>query len=214
MKNIALYTRHPHCSLQCCNGVISSLFPEYYVTLFNEGQVEPGFLDRFDCVIFPGGVGDSDKFDRFFRERRKMRLVQDYVRRGGRYIGICMGAYWADKDYFNIVRGIRVQQYIKRPRTDTRRPHAKAIDVIWQNMPTKMYFYDGCAMIGNEQDFEVVARYRNGDPMAIIQDRIGLIGCHPESEDFWYFKPYLARHLSGRNNKPLLKSFVDRILTL
>jgi hypothetical protein len=49
-----------------------------------------------------------------------------------------------------------------------------------------MYFYDGCAFIGRTQDCDVVATYQNGDAMAIYQGNLGLIGCHPESEQWWY----------------------------
>ena len=49
-----------------------------------------------------------------------------------------------------------------------------------------MFFYDGCALVGDRRKFETISTYANGDPMAIIQKNIGLIGCHPESEQFWY----------------------------
>ena len=34
----------------------------------------------------------------------------------------------------------------------------------------------------DESKFQTIARYKNGDPMAIMQGNVGLIGCHPESE--------------------------------
>ena len=80
-----------------------------------------------------------------------------------------MGAYWADFDYFNILDGVRAVQYIRRPGTDTRRPHAKAISVTWNGVPDRMYFYDGCALIGDETTFETVARYANGDPWQLYK---------------------------------------------
>jgi hypothetical protein len=49
-----------------------------------------------------------------------------------------------------------------------------------------MFFYDGCSLLGDTSKFDIIATYINNDPMAIIQNRIGLIGCHPESEEFWY----------------------------
>ena len=49
-----------------------------------------------------------------------------------------------------------------------------------------MFFYDGCVFDGDQDRFHTVARYSNGDPMAIIQGNVGIIGCHPESEEFWY----------------------------
>jgi hypothetical protein len=117
-----------------------------------------------------------------------------------------MGAYWAGKEYFNILQGVDAVQYIKRPRTDTRRPHAKACPVNWQGQPTKMFFYDGCALVGDRRRFQTVATYANGDAMAIYQNRIGLIGCHPESEDSWYqhYSWMRSQYHDGEHHKLLL----------
>ena len=68
------------------------------------------------------------------------------------------------------------------------------------------------AFIGDERYFETVARYTNGDPAAIIQGRIGLIGPHLESEEYWYDKPYLHRHWHNNRHHKLLKEFVDKLM--
>ena len=125
-----------------------------------------------------------------------------------------MGAYWAGKTYFNILNNVDAVQYIKQPGTDTRRPHAKAATVTWNGQPKRMYFYDGCAFVGDESRFETVARYANGNPMAIIQNRIGLIGCHPESQEFWYDKSYLKPHWHHGQHHQLLLEFVQRLVPI
>lgn len=162
-------------------------------------------------ICFPGGFGDASNFDFLTRENGKR--IRDFVKRGGAYLGICMGAYWAGSEYFNLLKDVDAVQYITRPKTDTRRPHAKNLDVTWLGKPEKMYFYDGCALIGNEKKFQTIARYANGDPMAIVQNRIGLIGCHPESENHWY-ESY--SWMSGKYHQgahyPLLLNFVDSII--
>ena len=102
-------------------------------------------------------------------------------------------------------------QYITRPRTDTRRPHAKALTVDWLGSPERMYFYDGCAIIGNH--FTTISTYANGDPMAIIQNRIGLIGCHPESQKDWYEEyTWMRPHFHNGKHHALLKNFVNTLL--
>jgi hypothetical protein len=40
-------------------------------------------------------------------------------------------------------------------------------------------------LVGNGS-YDTIASYANGDAMAIIQNNIGCIGCHPEAEPFWY----------------------------
>lgn len=213
VPKLALFTRHPHCSLQCCNGVIRALSPYYQFKLFNEGQCEGSTLDDVDMVIFPGGVGASDSYHRFFKNRKHVKFITNYIRQGGRYLGICMGAYWAGQEYFNILQHADVCQYIVRPNTDTRRPHAKAIDVTWQGVPEKMYFYDGCAIVGDPGTFDTIATYANGDAMAVMQNRIGLIGCHPESEEFWYQQhTWMQNQYHCNQHHLLLHDFVDKLM--
>ena len=206
MKTIALFLHQPRCSVQSGNGIIQSLTPYYRFKIFTRHQLEDNFFDDVDCVAFPGGMGDADTYDWMLKENALR--IRTFINRGGRYLGICMGAYWADRNYFNILDNVRAVQYIKRPHTDTRRPHAKACAITWNGQADRMYFYDGCALVGT--GFETVARYANGDAMAIIQDRIGLIGCHPESQHFWYDKNYLKPHWhQGRHNQWLLQFVND-----
>ena len=74
-----------------------------------------------------------------------------------------------------------------------------------------MFFYDGCALVGNGQ-YTTIATYSNGDAMAIIQNNIGVIGCHPEAEPFWYDSytwmrsKYISKHY-------LLLDFVNQLNT-
>lgn len=206
---IALFLHHPRTSVQCGNGIIKALQDHYNFKIFTRHELEPEFFDDVACVAFPGGIGDSDAYDWLLKTNGP--VIGSYLARGGRYLGICMGAYWADRDYFNILNGVRAVQYIRQPGTDTRRPHAKACAVTWQGQAERMYFYDGCAFVG-PGEFETVATYANGDAMAIIQNRIGLIGCHPESQEFWYDKNYLKPHWHHGRHNQLLLQFVQQLL--
>jgi len=161
-------------------------------------------------VAVPGGFGDADSYDSLFKYNG--RAVKKYIKSGGRYLGICMGAYWASSLYLNILDNVEAVQYLKRPGTDTRRPHAKNMSITWRGEPMNMFWYDGCALIG-DGDKEVIATYSNGDAMAIIQNRIGLIGCHPESEQFWYdsYSWMNGKYHNGTHHKLLLK-FVNELM--
>ena len=210
-SRIALFVHQPYCSIQSGNGVIRALEQHYNFKIFTRHDLERDFFDDVDMICFPGGLGDADKFD--FLTREHVKKIQNFVRRGGAYLGICMGAYWAGPNYFNLLDQVDPVQYIKRPYTDTRRPHAKNIDITWQGKSDKMFFYDGCALVGNEHKFTTIARYANNDPMAIIQNRIGLIGCHPESQPFWYddYSWMRGKYHQG-SHFDLLLEFVDSIL--
>jgi len=207
---IALFVCDPKCSVQSSNGVMNALSSHYNFKLFSKNEVEEGFFDDVDMVVFPGGIGDSDSYDTILKNNKD--VVVDFVTRGGKYLGICMGAYWAGEDYFDILDGVDSLQYIKRPNTDTRRPHAKNIKINWQGNDTTMFFYDGCAMVG-DGDYETIATYANGDAMAIIQKNIGLIGCHPESQQFWYdsYSWLKGKYHNGTQHK-LLLNFVNELM--
>jgi hypothetical protein len=206
---IALFIADPKCSVQSGNGIMQALGDNYRFKIFGKNRLEDNFFDGVDLIAVPGGFGDSDSYDTLLKHNASR--VRDFVARGGHYLGICMGAYWACDHYLDLVKGIKAHQYLRRPNTDTRRPHAKNIDITWQGTPMNMFWYDGCALVGGEK--EVVAVYANGDPMAIIQGCIGLIGCHPESEEFWYdgYSWMQGKYHNGLHHK-LLLNFVNELM--
>jgi len=208
MKTIALFLNQPKCSVQSGNGIIKALGRNYNFKIFTKHLLEDDFFDDVDCIAIPGGVGDSDSFD--YLMRINGQHIRNFVASGGHYLGICMGAYWADTDYLGLLNGVRVQQYIRHATACTRRPHAKQMPVTWNGQRLGMYFYDGCTF--NGYGYSTVARYSNGSPMAIVQDRIGLIGCHLEADQHWYNDySWMRKHWNGGNHHLLLE-FVDMLL--
>ena len=212
MKTIALFVHQPMCSVQSGNGIMQALSPHYRFKIFTRHEVERNFFDDVDAVCFPGGIGDTSSFNYLSKDNK--HRIQDFVTNGGAYLGICMGAYWAGSNYFDILREVDTEQYMCRPGTDTRRPHAKNISITWDNNPMKMFWYDGCALVGDETKFKTVARYtENNDPMAIVQGRVGLIGCHPESTEHWYSSySWMRGQYHGRQHHRLLLDFVNNLL--
>ena len=206
---IALFLYDPKCSVQSGNGVIKALESQYNFKIFGKNSLEDNFFDDVDIIAVPGGFGDASSFDQAFKHNGNR--VRQFVQAGGKYLGICMGAYWAGKHYLNMLDNVDAVQYITQPKTDTRRPHAKDINVSWNGYNTTMFFYDGCALVGNGQ-YDTLATYANGDSMAIIQKNIGLIGCHPEAEPFWYdgYSWMRNKHTSKHN---LLLDFVNQLNT-
>ena len=207
---IALFIYDPKCSVQSGNGIIRALQSHYNFKIFGKNELEKVFFDDVDMIVVPGGLGDASSYETAFRYNAQP--VRDFVAQGGRYLGICMGAYWAGSHYLNILQDVDAEQYICRPETDTHRPHAKNLDVHWNHVPQKMFFYDGCALVGDKTKFRTMATYMNGDAMAIIQNNIGLIGCHPESEQFWYdsYSWMRGRYHRGQHHT-LLLDFVDQM---
>ncbi len=187
---------------------MSALGQHYSFKIFTRHALEDSFFDNVDFVCFPGGLGQSDEFTRLTKYHQQ--AVKQFVDRGGKYLGICMGAYWADEYYFNVLKDVRVIQYITQPDANTKRPHPKHMPVYWNGLPDHMFFYDGCTFTGG--NYKIVAKYATDHPMAIIQDRIGLIGCHPESEKHWYDEySWMPKHWCENHHKEMLLDFVNDI---
>jgi len=213
MKKMALFMRHPECSEDCAYAMVHALSSDYQIRIFTDEELDDNtFFNNLDIIAFPGGIGDSDTYPNFFTRRRANRIAE-FISGGGHYLGICMGAYWAGKRYFDILDGVDPVQYIKQPNTDIKRSYGTVASVTWKDQKEHMYFYDGCALIGNEERFKVIARYANNDPMAIIQGRIGLIGCHPEAPEYWFQKPwqYINKYYNGGRHHTLLLNFVNEL---
>ena len=208
---IALFLYDPKCSVQSGNGMLKALSEYYNFKIFSKNTLEYDFFDNVDMIAVPGGIGDSDTFKQLFKNNGKR--VKDFIHNGGRYLGICMGAYWAGSYYLDVLDDVDAVQYIKQPGTDTRRPHAKNLPITWKDERMNMFFYDGCALVGNRHKFKTIATYANGDPMAIYQKRIGLIGCHPESEPFWYDSySYMRDKWHGGRHHELLLDFTNDLM--
>jgi len=213
MKKLALFMRHPECSKDCAYAMIHALSSDYQIRIFEQEELDdPEFFNNLDVIAFPGGIGDSDSYPNFFTRTRANRIAK-FISSGGCYLGICMGAYWAGSRYFDILDSVDTEQYIKRPNADIKRSYGTVAPVTWKNQNEHMYFYDGCALVGDETKFKTIAKYANGDPMAIIQERIGLIGCHPEAPEYWFQKPwqYINKYYAGDKHQKLLLNFVNEL---
>ena len=205
---IALFMNNPVADVSCCNGMMEALEDFYRFSIFSKKTINEIDFSKIDLVAFPGGTGDADLFHRLINSNSS--IIQNYMNDGGKYLGICMGAYWASKHYFNLLNNVNVVQYIHRPRADVRRSFQTTTEVVWKRKPTRMYFFDGCAFLGD--NFRTIARYSNGDAMAIIQKNVGLIGCHPESRETWYKRNYLKPHWHNGLHHKLLQEFVAELI--
>ena len=72
-----------------------------------------------------------------------------------------------------------------------------------------MFFWDGPVFRGPG---EVVARYANGEAMAVRAGRVCLIGCHPESQENWYGRKYLRAHWHRGTHWELLREFASSLI--
>ncbi|WP_250548771.1 BPL-N domain-containing protein [Pseudonocardia sp. H11422] len=139
----------------------------------------------------PGGGNSVRKAYR--QMRRSAPAIRDYVWSGGRYLGICMGAYLA-----GTWRGFGflpddTDQFITSPGADVTIKADTIVRVDWRGRRRHMFFQDGTVFpIGSHTpDVTVLARYAsNGAAAAVVapfgQGRIGVCGPHPEAPSEWY----------------------------
>ena len=201
---MGIFIHDPQCETECALGMIDGLVRDFDIRTFGLSDLNYQFLLDFDIIAFPGGMGDADDFHNIFNSKH-IKAVRDYVHNAeGKYLGICMGAYWAGAKYFDIVFDLEIDQYIERPTADINTEFATVANVTWAGRKEIMYFYDGCYILG--EDMDVIATYANGDAMAAMQGNVGVIGCHPEALEWWYvegemdpeyYDPYHARLMSN-----------------
>lgn len=209
-KTLGVYVHHPVADPECANALAVILAPKYKIVHIIHRTLDAAMLKNIDCLVMPGGLGDSDVFDDVLLDRKQ--VVQDYMKSGGRYLGICMGAYFAGHHYFDILDNANTVQYIKRPGADVSREDETIAPVTWNRKTHNMYFFDGCAIVGDIRKLRVFATYRNGDVMAAIQGRVGMIGCHPESLEYWYEDAKMKPHWHHGEHHKLLTEFVDQLM--
>ena len=211
-KIISVFHHHPFCSSDSAIGVCRALQEEFTVEIFGIEDLDDA-LERSSMIVFPGGIGDSDEWHKLFAKDKEK--VKAWVERGGKYLGICMGAYWADHNYFDLLKDLSCVQSIKQPETQTTRSYGTVVDVMWMGEDTQMYFYDGCAIRGSGQ-CEVFAKYKsNHDWAAVVQDNVGVIGPHPESTKDWFtYKThkYMKNHWHGGKHWRYLRDMVHYML--
>lgn len=209
-KTLGVYVHYPVADPECANALAVILAPKYKIVHITHRSLTASTLKNIDCLVFPGGLGDSDVFDDVLLDRKT--VVQDYMKSGGRYLGVCMGAYFAGHHYFDVLKDVDTVRYIKQPGADVTREDETISPVVWNRKPYNMYFFDGCALMGNLSSLRVFATYANGDVMAAIQGRIGLIGCHPESLEYWYDDPRMRPYWHQGEHHKLLMDFVDQLM--
>jgi len=216
------------CSIDCVDGVRDVLesSKEYSTLLvgphsFPYMELTKELLADTTCLVIPGGLGDADQFDTS-ELKPHTALIRDYVAGGGRYLGICMGSYLAGCYYLDLLKkNTAAAQYVKRKDCTVLHEKPDVVELLWEGARETVYFFDGAAFVPRKGfkniSGEVIARYLNGDPAALIQPhkkgRVGVIGPHPEAHKWWF---YIEKRIRDRwqdcVKHHLLLDFVEKLL--
>jgi glutamine amidotransferase-like uncharacterized protein len=158
-----------------------------YVGPGEKVKITPEVLAGAALYVQPGGGQDiAGAWDDI---RDTADAVRGWVRSGGRFLGICMGAYLAGSEGFDLVPAT-TDGYIDTPGATVKGEADTVIALTWRDKPRHVFFQDGAAFTDLKPDATVLARYDNGTVAALTapygEGRVGVVGPHPEADQSWY----------------------------
>jgi glutamine amidotransferase-like uncharacterized protein len=196
MSDLALVYRGRASCKGCAEAVAVLLresewdFDIAYVGADEKLQITKAVLDSAVLYAQPGG-GNSVR--RAFRQMKRFApVITEYTRSGGRYLGICMGAYlagtWAGFGFLP-----DTDQFITSAGADVRTSRDTVVAVDWRGHRRHMFFQDGAVLTvpAEAPGVDILARYAsNGEIAALVapfgHGRIAVSGPHPEAPEDWY----------------------------
>ena len=153
-------------------------------------QISDATLKNATLYAQPGGNGTVE--EAFATVQADAHLIRNFVKSGGRYLGICMGGYLAGTHPgFNLLPG-DTDQFIASPKASVISEVDTILKVFWRKQPCYMYFQDGPYFILHRgaKEVTVLATYTNGKIAAMVapygKGKVGVSGPHPEATTDWY----------------------------
>ena len=151
-----------------------------------DALADPGVV----LFAYPGASGDDETaFRRLCRDKGAIRR---FVRGGGRYLGICMGAFLAERGFLNLLDG-RVDEYWSQPGATITGPDPGLVTVHWRGTERTLYYQDGGVIVlprRARRNAEILATYPDGTIAAAVtpfgSGAIGIVGPHPDAPSSWF----------------------------
>jgi glutamine amidotransferase-like uncharacterized protein len=176
----------------------------------------PGLLKRAEVFIIGGTDDDLDPLIADFTPAAK-QAVQEYVRRGGRYLGICGGAYLAGTGYRENGRYVPLLDLIPaEPHEFEAGNYAEQIlPIRWMGATYPMYFQGGPAFeLTAPARVRIIAKYADGQVAALVspygRGKVAVIGPHPEADSSW--ADHLPRAEHWTSTRHLLVQLLRQML--
>ncbi|WBB68482.1 BPL-N domain-containing protein [Micromonospora sp. WMMD812] len=117
--------------------------------------------------------------------------IRQFVKSGGRYLGICLGGYLAGATPgFALLPG-DTNQYIASFAASVDSAKNTVVQVSWRGRRRTLFFQDGPHfLLQPNAEADIIATYPNGTIAAMVTrlgaGRVGVVGPHPEATDDWY----------------------------
>jgi len=149
-------------------------------------------LARYDLYVQPGGGQDIPAALDSLGDAR-VQAIRDFVAQGGRYLGLCMGAYLADDSNFGLIP-YDLDSEAGRPGFEVAGIADAAVQVVWDGKADSVFYQDGPYFPKPDatSPSSTIATYRNGDVAAARytyeKGVVVLSGPHPEADREWFEK--------------------------
>ena len=195
ITHVAIY-RGPAGCADCSENVktaLQRLNPNYQIDFVGADEpidITPHTLARYDLYVQPGGGQDiPGALDSLGDERAE--AIRDYVAKGGRYLGLCMGAYLADDNNLGLIPHA-LDTEAGRPGFEVTGIDDAAVRVTWAGQADHVFYQDGPYFPKASADapYKTLATYHNGDVAAARyayqKGVVVLSGPHPEAGQEWF----------------------------
>ena len=195
ITHVAIYRGPAGCD-DCSENVAKALErinPNYRIDFVGADEpidITPQTLARYDLYVQPGGGQDiPGALDSLGDERAE--AIRDYVAKGGRYLGLCMGAYLADDNNLGLIPQA-LDTEAGRPGFEVTGIDDAAVRVTWDGQADHVFYQDGpyFPKASAAAPYRTLATYRNGDVAAARyayqKGVVVLSGPHPEAGQEWF----------------------------
>jgi hypothetical protein len=151
----------------------------------------PGRLNGAAVLVIGGTTGDLETFRKSF-PAKAVDAIRKYVREGGRYWGVCGGAYVAAETFVGSdgpVEGLKLIPASAEDHSDDL--EARLETVLWRGKKTVLYLQGSPKFVlaDGKADVEVIAQF-DDDSVAALQcacgkGKVAVSGPHPEATKSW-----------------------------
>lgn len=189
---VAVVYRGPAAGRGCPEAIAALLDGSGFAVSFvgpNEGRKLSGpSLESAALYAQPGGAGLDEAYRHL---RRHADDIRAFVHRGGRYLGVCLGAYLCGaRPGFRLLPG-DTDQYITSPGATVRTEADTTITVTWRGRRRTLFFQDGPHfLLEPAPGTTILATYDNGTIAAAVvpygAGAVGIVGPHPEATEEWF----------------------------
>ena len=146
-----------------------------------------------DATLYAQPGGGGTVADAFATMTGDTARVRSFVEGGGRYLGFCMGGYFAGSGPGFMMLPGDTNAYITSPGASVTDATDTVIDVMWRGKPRAMYFQDGPYFLVDPgaAGVTVLATYASNGEIAAMtapfgKGKVGVVGPHPEATLAWY----------------------------